>query len=82
MVDFYSRFFRTLEDCGLDIEQLIYVYVLQYLFLPKINAVAWNNHGLSTENNVSNDAHKKSSNVLSKDEAEASLFKCTLKREI
>jgi hypothetical protein len=58
VVDFYRNFFKSLEDFGLNINMLIDVYVLQYLFLPKINfelkefIQAWNHHGLSTENNI------------------------------
>lgn len=58
VIDFYKAFFMRLEEQGLKIDKLIDVYVLQYLFLPKINfelhefVSMWNNHGLSTENNI------------------------------
>jgi hypothetical protein len=47
--------FKDFEKEGLNTEQLIDVYVLQYLFLPMINyelqefIQMWNNHALRTE---------------------------------
>jgi len=56
---FYS-FFYSLEDEGLlDIDNDVHMHVLQFIFLPFVNArmnefcTGWNNHRIRTENNSS-----------------------------
>ena len=49
--------FTGFEDAGMDLNNLLDIFTLQYLFLPRINAdlqqfiAMWNNHKLSTESN-------------------------------
>ena len=61
MVSFsYAEVFNELEYIGaLNVDNDTDVYALHYVFLPRINASlnafkeSWNNHPLSTENNMS-----------------------------
>ena len=51
----YKDFFMHLESLGMDVDNVIHMFCLHYLFLPRINESlqefrnSWNNHGLSTE---------------------------------
>ena len=53
----YIDLFRALEANGMKLTNILHIYTLQYLFLPRINADLqqfvnmWNNHKLSTESN-------------------------------
>jgi hypothetical protein len=55
----YIELFTSLELEGMDLCNLLHIYILQYLFIPVINEAlnlfiaVWNNHKLSTENNRS-----------------------------
>mmetsp|Transcript_25666 Transcript_25666/g.36809 ORF Transcript_25666/g.36809 Transcript_25666/m.36809 type:complete len:316 (-) Transcript_25666:225-1172(-) len=52
---FYIDLFRSLEDDGMDLDNLLHIYTLQYLFMQRINESllqfinVWNNHKLRTE---------------------------------
>jgi hypothetical protein len=56
-VQMYIDLFTGFEDAGMDLNNLLDIFTLQYLFLPRINAdlqqfiAMWNNHKLSTESN-------------------------------
>ena len=51
----YKDFFLYLETIGLNVDNLIHMFCLHFLFIPRINESlqeyrsSWNNHGLSTE---------------------------------
>jgi hypothetical protein len=51
----YKDLFLHLEELGLDIENSIHMFCLQYMYVPRINESlfefrnSWNSHGLSTE---------------------------------
>ena len=53
----YIELFRGFEDEGLLLTNLLHIYTLQYLFMPRIQADLdqfvnmWNTHKLSTERN-------------------------------
>jgi len=55
----YIDLFRSLEEEGMDVCNLLHIYTLQYLFIPTINEALllftsiWNNHKLSTEHSRS-----------------------------
>lgn len=56
----YYRLFYFMEDNGfLVVEDEVHMYALHYIFIPRINAslnnffMSWNNHGISTERNMS-----------------------------
>lgn len=55
----YIDLFRSLEDEGMDINNVLQLYTLQFIFLPRINESlhlfenVWNNHKLRTENSRS-----------------------------
>lgn len=56
----YYRLFLYMEDnCLLDVDNEVHMFALHYIFLPRINRSldqfrsAWNNHGISTERNMS-----------------------------
>ena len=59
VIQFYIRLFLSLEDDGFDITNLLHVFVLQYLFIPRIQEhlhsfrTAWLHHPIKTENNKS-----------------------------
>lgn len=56
---FYAELFKTLEREGFDISNQTHLFILQYLFLPRIQddlnqfIRIWNRHKLSTERNRS-----------------------------
>ena len=59
-IQFYIVFFTFLEtNHGMELGNLLHIYTLQYLFLPRINDELrqfidiWNNHKLSTEHHRS-----------------------------
>ena len=59
-IQFYIDLFRYFEnDCGMELTNILHIFTLQYLFLPRINeelrqfTEIWNNHKLSTEHNRS-----------------------------
>ena len=51
----YKDFFLLLESLGMDVDNVIHMFCLHYLFVPRINESlqefrsSWNNHGISTE---------------------------------
>jgi len=51
----YKDFFLFLESLGMDVDNIIHIFCLHYLFVPRINESlkefrsSWNNHGISTE---------------------------------
>ena len=53
----YIDLFRALEVGGMSLTNILHIYTLQFMFLPRINADLkqfadmWNNHKLSTESN-------------------------------
>ena len=53
----YIDLFRELEAGGMSLTNILHIYTLQFMFLPRINADLqqfadmWNNHKLSTESN-------------------------------
>ena len=56
----YYRLFLFMEDNGLlEVDDEVHMFALHYAFLPRINrsldqfSAAWNNHGISTERNMS-----------------------------
>ena len=56
----YYQLFWYMEDSGLlDIDNEVHMYTLHYIFIPRINnsldkfSNSWNNHGISTESNMS-----------------------------
>mmetsp|Transcript_19384 Transcript_19384/g.43200 ORF Transcript_19384/g.43200 Transcript_19384/m.43200 type:complete len:377 (+) Transcript_19384:26-1156(+) len=58
-MDYYIALFRRFEEEGMDITNALHIWVLQYMFLPRLNEdlqrfiQMWNLHSLSTENNRS-----------------------------
>jgi hypothetical protein len=55
----YITVFNYLEDnCGLDIDNIVYMFCLHYVYLPRINNTlklfteAWNLHSIRTEHNL------------------------------
>lgn len=56
---YYRGLFNYFETQGMDITNLCHIFVLQYLFINRINQHlqqfmhSWNNHKISTENNKS-----------------------------
>lgn len=56
-IDFYKQLFMNLEGEGLDVDNTLHLYVLQYMFLTRINQdldgfkESWNHHSLRTEHN-------------------------------
>jgi hypothetical protein len=58
-IDFYKELFRELEEEGLNPDDALHVYVLQYMFLCRINEElrqfqeSWNHHPVRTEKNRS-----------------------------
>lgn len=60
VIKVYRTIFIYLEEkCGLDLDNDIYLFCLHYVYLPRINQslkdwkYTWNNHKISTENNLS-----------------------------
>src|SRR6266498_5839558 len=60
VIKIYITIFIYLEEqCGLDINNNVYLFCLHYVFLPRINQSlkewknTWNNHKISTEGNLS-----------------------------
>ena len=57
MIQFYMDLFRSFEKVGMKIDDTWHMFVLQYLFIPRIQEDLdhfkniWNNHALSTEQN-------------------------------
>lgn len=55
----YMDLFKSFEQSGMDLTNLLHIFTLQYLFLPRIQECLqqfthdWNNHKLRTENNLS-----------------------------
>jgi hypothetical protein len=55
-MDYYIALFRRFEDEGMDITNALHIWVLQYMFLPRLNedlqrfVAMWNSHSLSIEN--------------------------------
>jgi hypothetical protein len=55
VLSYYKKLFLELVRLGLNIEDDAQLFILQYIFLPRINAdlklfiACWNNHSLSTE---------------------------------
>lgn len=58
-IRYYRDMFQRLERDGMDVENDVHMYVLQHVFLSRINASlelfrhAWNHHALRTERNYS-----------------------------
>lgn len=59
VIKIYIIIFHYLEEnCGLDIENEVYLYCLHYVYLPRLNNIlklfsdAWNSHSLRTEHNL------------------------------
>ena len=56
---FYIDLFRQYTERGMNIDDSIHIFVLQYMFLPRINEAldafvrGWNNHKVRTEHNRS-----------------------------
>jgi hypothetical protein len=60
VIKIYIIVFHYLEEnCGLDIENEVYLYCLHYVYLPRINntlklfSETWNSHSIRTEHNLS-----------------------------
>ena len=59
VIEFYISFFKTLEEDGLDITNLLHIFVLQYMFIARIQehlnhfVEAWNEHPIASERNKS-----------------------------
>mmetsp|Transcript_13147 Transcript_13147/g.19768 ORF Transcript_13147/g.19768 Transcript_13147/m.19768 type:complete len:200 (+) Transcript_13147:653-1252(+) len=55
----YMELFKSFEMEGMDLTNILHIYTLQYLFIPRIQYClqqfinTWNNHKMRTENNYS-----------------------------
>lgn len=59
VIEFYMNLFKKFERQGMDIDNIVHIYTLQYMFMPRIQAdldsfkLMWNHHPVSTEHNLS-----------------------------